>query len=378
MTSRNIAAAAALSLAWVGAACRDTAVYTKPITPVTAVVVGSSTTGTSVRYSGTVKPALEVVVSFKVGGYVEDILTARDDRGRQRDVQEGDRIAAGAVLARVRSADYEQRVAQARAGVTEGEAMRDAAQLDFDRSSRLFERRSLTKPEYDAAKARLDAATARIDGARAMLREAELLLDDVVLRSPISGVLLRRAIERGSLAGPGAPAFTLADRSTVKVAFGVSDVAVRTLTLGRPQRVAFDALKGEEFEGRVTSIAPAPDPVTRVYEVDVTIPNADGRIAIGFIASLELTDVPGHEVVTVPLESIVKPDPGQGDYAVFVVDGVPGRQLVRLRSVALGEALGNEIAVTSGLKVGEQVVVRGATLVVDGEEVLVLPPSGTP
>jgi RND family efflux transporter MFP subunit len=342
------------------------------------VQVASSATGTSVRYSGTVKPALEVPVAFKVGGYVEEILTTRDDRGQPRDVQEGDPVEKGAVLARVRSSDYEQRVAQARSGVAEAEAMRDAARLDFDRASRLIERGSLTKPEFDAARTRLDAATAKIDGARAMVSEAQLMLDDVVLRSPLAGVVLKRVIERGSLAAPGAPAFVLADTTSVKVSFGVPDVVVRSLKLGQPQRVSFEALKGQEFDGRVTSIAPAPDPVSRVYEVDVTLANRDRQIDIGFIASLQLADAPGRTVATVPLDAIVKPASGPSDYAVFVLEGPGDHAVVRLRPVKLGEPLGNVIAVADGLAVGERVVVHGATLVVDGETVRVLPPAGTP
>jgi RND family efflux transporter MFP subunit len=378
MTVRHLAAAGVILPACVALSCKGPAPYVKPVTPVTTARATSSTTGTSVRYSGTVKPAVEVTLAFKVGGYVDEILTTRDDRGHARDIQAGDRIASGTVLARVRSSDYEQRVAQARAGVAEAQAMRDDAQQDFDRASRLFERHSLTKPEFDAAKARLDAANAKMDGTRAMVREAELMLDDTALKSPITGVVLTRAIELGSLVGPGTPGFVLADTSTVKVAFGVPDVAVQTLKLGQPQRVSFDALKGQDFEGRVTAIAPSPDPATRVYAVEITIPNQQRRIEIGFIASLQLADTPGHAVVAVPLASIVQPPPGHGEYAVYVVDGAAGHEVAHLRPVTLGDALGNEIAVTSGLAVGEQVVLRGATLVIDGEPVRVLPPSGTP
>ncbi|MEQ1729990.1 MAG: efflux RND transporter periplasmic adaptor subunit, partial [Vicinamibacterales bacterium] len=293
MTVRQLTAAGLLLPAYFTLGCQAPVPYVKPLTPVTTSQATSTTTGTRVRYSGSVKPALEVGVAFKVGGYVDSLLTTRDDQGRPRDVQEGDRVSKGATLARVKSLDYEQSVAQARAGVAEGEAIRQVAQLNFDRATRLFERRSLTKPELDAARAQLEAVTAKIDGARAMERQAQLMVDDVVLTSPISGVVLKRSIERGSLASPGAPAFTLADTSTVKVAFGVPDLVVKTLKPGQTQRVSFDAVKGEEFEGRITSVAPAPDPATRVYEIEITIPNPDRRIEIGFIASLQLANAPG-------------------------------------------------------------------------------------
>jgi RND family efflux transporter MFP subunit len=373
MSLRLVLASLALAAT---AACKEPPPYVKPPTPVTVVQVASTTTGTSVRYSGTVKPDVEVGVAFKVGGYVEELLQVRDDRGRDRDVQAGDRVQKGAALARVRSSDYDQRASEARSGLAQARAMQESAQLDFDRTSRLFANRSATKPEMDGAKARLDAANARVDEVRAMVGSAQILVDDVVLRSPIDGVVLARSVERGSLAAPGPSAFVLADTRSVKVAFGVPDIVVRTLKIGRSQRIAIDALSGREFDGRITSIAPAPDPVSRVYQVEVTIPNPQREISVGFIASLRLADAPGQVVPTVPLDAIVKPPNGSSPYGVYTVEGPADHQVAKLRAVTLGDVLGNVIVVTGGVSVGQPVIVRGATLVIDGETVRVLPPDG--
>lgn len=379
MTWTHLAAAGLLAGAGLTLGCHAPEPYVTPVTPVTVAEAHESTDTAGIRYSGSVVAAQEVPVAFKLGGYVDDVLTTRDDRGQRRYIQAGDRVTRGAALARIRPADYEQKVAQARAGVAEGEAMLANARLDLERATRLYERRSLTKPEYDGARAKVDATAARVDGARAMLRETELLLDDVVLKAPMSGVVLRRMIEAGALAGPGTPAFLLADTTSVKVVFGVPDTVVKTLEAGQPQRVTFDAVPGEMFEGRITAIAPASDPVTRVYQVEVTLPNRNDRIEIGFIASLRLAETTPHAVVTVPLESIVKPPAGKGDgYAVYIVEGTADTAVARLRPVALGDAIGNDIVVSSGLASGDRVLVRGATIVNDGERVRVLPPTGTP
>jgi len=354
------------------AACSGSKPYEKPATPVSVATVSSSSTSAAVRYSATVKPEVEVTASFKVGGYVQEILSVRDDRGQPRDVQPGDRVSRGTPLARVRSSDYEQRVAQANAGATEAAAMFEQARLDFERVSRLYEHKSLTKPEFETAKARFEAAQAKRDGARAGLAEVQIMLDDVTLRAPIDGVVLKRLIERGNLVAPGQPAFKLADTNTVKVSFGVPDVVVKSLSIGRPQKITFEALKGVEFEGRITSIAPSPDPVSRVYEVEVSIPNPRGQILVGFIASLQLQDVGAQSLPTVPLEAIVTPPNHPGQYAVFVLEEQKDRPIApiaRLRPVKLGEALGNLIVVTDGVSVGQRVVVRGATLINDGETV---------
>jgi multidrug efflux system membrane fusion protein len=355
------------------AGCRDAPPYQQPLTPVTAGTVESSSTGTAVRYSATVKPSLEVTLAFKVAGYVDDLLTRPGDLGRTRDVQEGDHVDKGAALARVRQSDYQQRVAQITAGVAEATAAYDNAKLDYDRASRLFAKQSLTKPELDGAKARLDAMAAKVDGAKAGLGEAQLVLGDAVLRAPISGVVLKRSIERGSLVSPGVPVFVLADTSSVKAVFGVPDVAVKQLKIGRTQRLTFEALKDEPFEGRISSIAPAPDPVSRVYQIEITVPNAQHKLEDGFIASLQLADQPGETVVTVPLDAIVKPATGTAEYGVFLLDGQGDTQVARLRPVKLGAVVGNAITVTGGLAAGQRVIVRGATLVTDGQRVRALP-----
>lgn len=353
--------------------CKEPPPYEQPLTPVTVAKAESSATGTSVRYSATVKPSVELTLAFKVAGYVDDILKRPGDLGRLRDVQEGDYVEKGAALARVRQSDYQQNVAQIRAGVAEATAAYDHAKLEYDRASRLFDKQSLTRPELDAAKARLDAMNAKVEGAKAGLGEAQLVLGDAVLTAPMSGIVLKRAIERGSLVSPGAPAFILADTSSVKVVFGVPDVAVKQLAIGRTQRLTFEALKDEPFEGRITSIAPAPDPVSRVYQIEITVPNAQHKLAVGFIASLQLADQAGGMVVTVPLESIVKPANGGAEYGVFVLDGAAETEVARLRPVTLGGVVGNAITVTSGLAAGQRVIVRGATLVTDGQRVRALP-----
>jgi RND family efflux transporter MFP subunit len=372
MIARSLLAGSALAAVAL-AACARPQVYEKPLTPVTVRRVEMSTTGGATRYSATVKPEVEVTLAFKVGGYVDDILSVRDDRGRPRNVQAGDRVSKGAALARVRESDYQQRVAEARSGLAEVTALHASARLDFDRASRLYERHSLTKPELDGARARLDATAAKVEGVRAVLSQAELLLNDVVLRSPIDGIVLSRNIEQGTLVGPGQPAFVLADTSSVKVSFAVPDVVVTRLKVGQPQRMTFDALAGQEFEGRITSVAPAPDPVSRVYAIDVTVPNAKRAVEVGFIAQLQLADEPGHSVATVPLEAIVKAPGGPEGYAVYVLEGESEKPVARLRPVKLGEAVGSLIVVTDGLLVGQRVIVRGATLVTDGESVRVIP-----
>src|SRR5262249_50866806 len=161
--------------------------------------------------------------------------------------------------------------------------------------------------------------------------------------------------ELGSLVGSGSVGFVIGDTSAVKAKFGVPDAMVTSMTLGEPIDVIVEALAGTTFPGRVSAIAPAADPQSRVFDVEVTIPNKDGRLRPGMIGtvSVKRRAADAAPVLTVPLTAIVKPNAGDAQYAVLVVE----REVARLRPVELGEVLGNGIAVRKGLNAGEQVVV---------------------
>jgi RND family efflux transporter MFP subunit len=356
---RTIACPTAVLL--VTAACgRDTRVV--PPLPVTVHVVSGGAAGGGLRYSASVRPDVQVDVSFKVGGYVDEILQVRGADGRQRNAQDGDYVRRGTVLARVRDREYRDAVAQAQASLSQAKA-------DFDRVSQLYENRSVSKSDYDAAYARYTATQAQHD-------QAALALSDCTLRAPMDGTLLRRAIEVGALVAPGAPGFSIADTRAVKVVFGVPDVLVGTMRMGTTQTLAVEAVPGRALHGRITRVAPSADPTSRVFEVEVTIPNPDGVLRPGMIASLQVSGAaatPAAAATVVPLNAVVRPPGDSIGYAVFVVEEQSGRSLARQRRVQLGDVTGNMIAVTAGLQGGERVIVRGATLVVDSQAVRIIP-----
>jgi len=338
------------------AACAKQPAAEKPLTPVEVIAVAGQPSSNAVRYSASVKPDWQTDLSFRVGGYVEALHA-----------QEGDRVAKGALLARIRESDYAQKVDGARGQVAEATAGATKARADFARAQKLFAASALTKPDLDAARAQLDAAEARLQSASALASEARLAFGDTALRAPADAVVLRRNVEQGSLVGPGVPAFTLAGTQSVKVAFGVPDLVVAQLKIGQELAVAIEALH-KTFNGKISRIAPSADPKSRMFEVELTIANANGEIKPGMIASLQTggqARVPVLHVV--PLDAIVR---AQSDYAVFVVDN---NDVVHARRVALGDMVGNAIAVTSGVSGGERVVTKGASIVSDGEKVRVMP-----
>jgi multidrug efflux system membrane fusion protein len=375
-TAAILACAAALASA-IGAGCRSAAPLEKIPRPVKVQQVGGFAAAAGLRYSASIQANQQVALAFKASGYVEELLQRAGAGGRARDLQQGDLVARGEVLARVDPSDDQERVDQARAQLAEVQASLDKARLDRERAERLFASKSLTKPELDGALASFEVAAARVQAAQAQLQGAEIALRDCALIAPLDAVVLSRSVERGSLAALGTVAFTLAEVRQVKAVFGVPDLMIGRLELGDRLPLAAEALGSRQFQGRVSAISPAADLQSRVFQVELTIANPDGLLRPGMIASVTVPDpnaapsaVAGGLPV-VPLSAIVRSPADPKAYAVMVVEG--GEQTVaRARTVELGEFLGNTIAVRAGLSAGERVIV-GAALVTDGEEVRVIP-----
>jgi RND family efflux transporter MFP subunit len=372
MVHRTWSAVALLVGALALAACRRGEDTQRPLAPVRVQAVTMHDVGSAQRYSASISPYTQVALDFKVSGYVRKILQRQGADGRMRDVQEGDAVPKGTVLARLNDSDFVDKVNGAKAQLAAAQAELTKATQEWKRASNLWTTHSITAPDYDRARKDYDTGRAQVDGARSQLAEAQLNLSYCALSTPMNGVVLQRNIEVGSLASPGATAFQLADVSSVKAVFGVPDVVLPGLQMGSALTLVTDSLPTVEFHGRVTAIAPSADAQNRVFNVEVTVPNPENQLKVGMVASLQLGEgkLPAP-VPVVPLTAIVR-DPNTA-YAVFVVDERDGAFIAHLRAVRLGDVYGNVIAVSDGLAVGDRVIVTGATLVTDGQHVQVIP-----
>ena len=346
-----------------------------PLTPVRVEVVETHSLDSALQYSANVEPMKQVNLAFKVGGYITWILQKTGADGKQRDAQTGDPVDSGTVLARVDEEPYQDKVKGAKAQLDQANAALTKGENDYRRASALFKEQSMTAPEFDTYKKEYQASLAAVAGAKAQLDDAELDLKYANLTVPLAGVILQRNIEVGALASPGSVGFVLGDVSAVKAVFGVPAAVLGDVKEGSPMAITTESEPGRRFNGTITSIAAAADSSTRVFNVEVTVPNADGRLKPGMVASLAVPrgSTPAGVAAVVPLAAVVRSKSDPKGYAVFLADGAGAEPIVRLRDVKVGKILGDTIAVSDGLKSGERVVVYGATLVQDGDKVRVIP-----
>lgn len=341
--------------------------------PVRVTTLAAAPSEEGLRFSGSIEPVTRVEMAFKVGGYVAGLARVPGPDGVARNLQEGDHVAAGAVLASIRQADYAAQLAAAGAALSGAQAALSQADLDLKRSARLFDAGVSAPADLDTRSSQYDVAAARARQAEATLGTAQLALSDTQIRAPFAGVVLRRAVEVGSLVAPGTPAFSLGDLARVKVLFGVPDTELPRLRLGDHVGVEVSAL-GRSFRGDVTRIAAAADPRSRVFEIEVTLPNADEALRVGMIGTVRLG--PRGEAgprVALPLTAVVRSPRDPRGYAAYVVEGDGDLGAARLREVTLGDVVGREVIALSGVAPGDRVVVTGATLVRDGDRVRNVP-----
>jgi len=363
------------SLMLVMAGCGSKKPLTQPPQGVQAQAIekqaGFSADG--LRFSAVVTPDSEVPLSFRIPGYVISLKQVRGQDGRMRDLSEGDRVGRGAVLVRIRSSEYEDKVHQASSQAAAAEAVAQKAKFDFDRATHLYDSQSLTKPDFDSARAQFDASQEQLKSARALTSEAEIALRDTSLIAPFDGDVVKKAVEMGAFVGPGVPAFALAKTDTVKIVVGVPDTIVRSVKVGQPVDVAIDAFPARTFHARISRMSSAADAITRNFEVEVAIPNRDHLLRVGMIGSLQFANADGASRTSellVPLSAVVQAK--NGKYGVFVVSNSSAGEVALLRSVDIGAVNGSEITVVSGLETGDRIITTGANLLKDGQRVEVL------
>ena len=332
---------------------------------------GSNTDG--LRFSAVVMPDSEVPLAFRIPGYVISLKQVRGQDGRMRDIAEGDRVSRGAVLVRIRSSEYEDKVHQASSQAAAAEAVALKAKLDFDRATHLYDSQSLTKPDFDSAHAQYDSSQEQLKSARALTSEAEIALRDTSVTAPFDGEIVKKTVELGAFVGPGVPAFALAKTDLVKIVVGVPDTVVRSIKLGQPVDVAIDAFPKNTFHARISRISSAADTVTRNFELEVAIPNRDHLLKAGMIGSLQFKNADGGKqasTLQVPLSAVVQAKDGK--YGVFVVSGTSASEVARLQSVEIGAVNGTDISIVNGLQAGDRIITTGANLLKDGQRVEVL------
>jgi HlyD family secretion protein len=351
---------------------------------------------TAIEYTGTTAPIREVSIRAQTEGSLLKLS-----------VDTGDRISKGQPLGQVDSrlllalvnqeeaelAALESEVIQAQTEVSDARTRIEQAQVELQQAQADANRlQSLARDGAITTQAAEQAVTAvrtaeqtlrsaqeqvrtrqqavvaaqrRVSAQRATLTEVQAREAFASLTAPISGAVLEKVVEPGDLVRPGDEVLRLGDFSAIKVVVQVSELQLGNLAVGQPTQVRLDAFPNQTFRGQISRISPAADPVARLIPVEITIPNAEGRIGSGLLARVKFQAAQTNQVI-VPESAFANPDQKT---QVFVVEGKADQQKAVARSVQVGETRNGQVEIRTGLQAGEAFIVRSSSPLQDGQTV---------
>lgn len=260
-------------------------------------------------------------------------------------VEVGQHVNAGQKLAEMDPADLDQLRLQ----------MENNA-LEFKRSDELYKIGGTSKSEWDAIKTAYDISR----------RNYENLMENTTLVSPISGIVTQRNYDSGDMYSGASPIFVVEKIRPVKLKVNVSESLFAKISKGMEVDFSLDVYGDETFKAVVHLIYPTIDPASRTFPVELRIANADERVRPGMFARVKM-NYGTEDHVVVPDRAVQKLI-GSGDRYVYVVtDGK-----AEYRKVTLGQRIGTEYEILSGVERGETVVVTGQTRLKNGSKISII------
>ena len=316
------------------------------LVPVALVVAHNGPAAPTIRTTAMLAHKDEMRLAFKIGGVISHI-----------NVDDGAMVKAGQVLAELELAEIGSQVEQTR-------QLLSKAERDLERGERLY------REQVIPLEALQDLKTQRNIAAQSV-KASSFNREYAVITAPTDGVVLRKLAQARETVAPGAPVLVLGSAATGYVLkASLADRDVVQLALGDDATVRFDALPGSDLKATVTRLPAAADQRTGMFDVELALHTPDARLRSGLLARIALTpaSAAASELVHVPIAAILEGDRARA--SVFVFDA--NTQSVSRRSVEVAFIDDDEVALSSGLEVGAQVVTDGAAYVEEGKKVKVV------
>ena len=327
---------------------------------------------------GSLSPKFSAEIKSEYAGIVTEVY-----------VTEWVKVKKGTSLAKIDAREMEillqkagAAIEMAKANLLQAEVSGNRANREYDRLLKLKEVGLVTQQNIDDGLTEKEAAAARIAAARAQLKVAEedlqhtqTRLSKTLIRSPIDGVVSFRGVNVGDLVGEmGSPKimFRIIDTRTLDLTVTVPSTEMSRLHVGQPLTFSTDALPEQKFTAKVMFINPVVNDSDRSIKVTVEVENVSEQLKGGLYVKGRIITGKRTDIIRVPRVALLSWDVTGKKGDLFVVKG----EIANRRTVQTGIVMGDFIEVTSGLTLGEPVVVRGGFNLKDGDRVSVTQVNG--
>lgn len=360
-----------LGLALVSTGCSSQAtasVVEESYVPVETQSAATKTLVQSAIFSGKVLSEHEVSVIPKVPGKVTGVS-----------VKVGDKVNAGQVLFVMDTSDLQSTIDSATIGVRSAEInyqmtkdSLDTAKENLERQKALYEAGAISKVQLEgvetqvaSAEKSLELVGIQVEQAKNGLAQAQKAINDMTVTAPVNGTVSALNIVVGQMASQAMAAVTITQLDSLYVSLSVPENIVNNLKVGQEATVIINSAGEKEIKGTLTSLAPAANIQTNLYPVKVTINNSENLVKPGMFAKVEIPTLTKDNVLAINSEAVILKN---GENVVFVVE----EDRAVAKKVNFGLDTGAEVEILDGLQVGEQVIVKGQTLVEQGSKVKVV------
>ena len=320
--------------------------------PVEIVTAEPSTQTRDYSLTGELRARDSVSAAFPIAGRIVEMLA-----------EEGQKVRAGAVLARMDSVQQQQALRAAEAGLNTANADYRQATEDLARADALLARGATTRAARDAAEDKLRAAAGVLAQARADLDRAKKALADTDLTAPEDATVTRRMAEAGQVVGAAQPVLELALSTGMEAVFDVPEVLLTTAA--GPDEIRLSRLydPDAQFSGTISEVSPLVDATTGTVAVTVRISDPLPGLTYGeAVRGTATVSEPARIVVPYSALSAVGNDP-----AVWLVD--PATNAVSLKRIEIERYETGWIVIADGIESGDRIVARGAQLLYPGRVV---------
>lgn len=320
---------------------KDSTKINEKLPIVKVMEVNTSSFSENLKIVGIVKPNASAKISSEEGGLITML-----------NKEKGSYVRKGEIIVRIKK-DVEL------ATMDQNEAQIELARMNYEKQKQLYEDNATTEIQYLTAKWQYEAA----------LRSQDILkqrLKTGFVRSPISGFVNEKYMNRGEMSAPGMPIVNVIDVSSVKISAGVPERFVDQVKIGQPVRITIDVIPGAEFTGKINYIAPSLSTSNRTLEIEIIIENRDKIIKPEMSANVEIIQSFNPDAIVLPQDYIV--DFGENNKYVFVLEG----DIAKKRMITIGGREKNNVLIASGLSKGEKLIFEGFQQLADNDKVQIL------
>jgi len=280
-------------------------------------------------------------------------------------VEPGQRVAAGAPLARIDATTANAIELSARTGVTATEAQAAQAKKELDRSERLNAAGAIADRDLENARLTYSTTMAQLANVKSAYAQASKALRSATVRAPFAGVVAGKVVSAGDVVSPGTALFTVVDPKSMRLEASVPAAQVGQIEVGMPVAFSVSGYGDRRFTGKVTRVSPVADPTTRQVQILASIPNSAGTLVGGLFAEGRV-NAETRSAMVLPATAI---DQRGATPAVLRLRG--GR--VERVPVTLGirDDQRENYEITSGVQRGDTVLIGAAQAIGEGKQVRV-------